>query len=201
MAELLATETEEPVRRLRAQLAATAGPRIGRRFLQETAHSVGPYAWRLLPEADRIRLRRHFRVASSIASPMVPVNASAMMRLFDSGQLTVAPGIRKIEAANGLFHVHCDDGERTVGVVINAINPQPQAIPRAAEKLVESLLADGSATLHPSGGLVPADPRLHVVGDLAGGGPFITSSIPGIAAQAARAVQAVLAAQDAARVT
>lgn len=200
VAELLATKTEEPVRRLRAQLAATAGSRIGRRFLQETAHSVGPYAWRLLPEADRIRLRRHFRVASSIASPMVPVNASAMMRLFDSGQLTVAPGIRKIEAANGLFHVRCDDGERTAGVVINAINPPPQAIPRAAEQLVESLLADGSAALHPSGGLVPADPRLHVVGDLAGGGPFITSSIPGIAAQAARAAQAVLAAQDAARV-
>jgi uncharacterized NAD(P)/FAD-binding protein YdhS len=201
VAELLATETEEPVRRLRAQLAAVDDSRIGRRVLQETAHTIGPYTWRLLPEPDRMRLRRHFRMATSVASPMVPVNASTMMRLLDSGQLAVAAGVRKIEAANGLFRVLGDDGERTPDVVVNAVNPPPRAIPRAAGQLVTSLLADGSAELYPSGGLVPTDPRLHVVGDFAGGGPFITSSIPGIAAQAARAAQAMVAAQDAARVT
>ncbi|WP_151479905.1 FAD/NAD(P)-binding protein [Streptomyces albicerus] len=200
-AELLATETDEPVRRLRAQLAAVDDSRIGRRVLQVAAHTVGPYAWRLLPEPDRVRLRRHFRTATSVASPMVPVNASILMRLLDCGQLAVAAGVRKIEAANGLFQVRSDDGERTADVVVNAVNPPPRAIPRAAGHLVTSLLADGSAGLHPSGGLVPADPRLHVVGDFAGGGPFITSSIPGIAAQAARAAQAIAAAQDAAPVT
>ncbi|MGW7065191.1 FAD/NAD(P)-binding protein [Streptomyces sp. NPDC054904] len=195
-AELAATESEEPVRRLQAQLAAVDDVRIGRRVLQETAHSVGPYAWRLLPEPDRMRLRRHFRMATSVASPMVPVNAATMMRLLDSGQLTTAVGVRKIEAANGMFRVHCDDGERTFDSVANAVNPPPRAIPRTAGPLVTALVADGSAELHPTGGLVPADPRLQVVGDLAGGGPFITSSIAGIAAQAARAAQTILAARD-----
>ncbi|MCX5125942.1 FAD/NAD(P)-binding protein [Streptomyces sp. NBC_00347] len=189
-AELLAAESEEPVRRLRTQLAAVDDSGIGRRVLQETAHSVGPYAWRLLPETDRVRLRRHFRLATSVASPMVPVNAATMLRLLDSGQLTVAAGVRGIEAVDGVFRVHDDDGgERTFDVAVNAVNPPPRAIPRAAGPLVTALVADGAAELHPAGGLVPADPRLHVVGDLAGGGPFITSSIAGVAAQANLAAQ------------
>jgi len=192
-ADLFAAGTEEPVQRLRSQLAAIADPKIGRRVLQTAAHSVGPLAWRLLPESDRDRLREHLRAATSVASPMVPVNASIMLRLFDSGQLTVASGISGIEPVDGRFRVRCDNGEHLADVVVNAVNPQPRAIPRGAARLVESSLAEGLAANHPAGGLVPADPRLHVVGDLAGGGSFITSSIPGIAAQAAQAVQALIA--------
>ncbi|MGI5291145.1 FAD/NAD(P)-binding protein [Nonomuraea polychroma] len=192
-AELLAAGSEEPVRRLRRQLAAVDDPRIGRRVLQETAHTVGPYAWRLLPEFDRERLRKHFRLATSMASPMVPVNATALLRLFESGQLAMVAGVRKIEAVEGGFRVRGDGGDLNADVVVNAVNPPPQAVPRVAEPLVTSLLADGLAALHPSGGLVPADPRLHVVGDLAGGGPFITSGIPGVAAAGARTVHGLLA--------
>ncbi|WP_447034703.1 FAD/NAD(P)-binding protein [Streptomyces sp. DSM 118878] len=196
VADLLATTTEDPVRRLRAQLDAVDDSRIGRRVLQETAHSLGPYAWRLLPEPDRERLRRYFRMATSVASPMVPVNAATMLRMLDSGQLDVAVGVRKIEAAEGGFRVRRDYGERIFDAVINAVNPPPRAIPRGAGQLVTALLADGSAEPHPAGGLVPVDPRLHVVGDLAGGGPFITSSIAGIAAQAARAARTIVASGD-----
>ncbi|WP_043626700.1 FAD/NAD(P)-binding protein [Nonomuraea candida] len=193
-AELLAAGSEEPVRRLRRQLDAVGDPRIGRRVLQETAHTVGPHAWRLLPEPDRDRLRGHFRLATSVASPMVPVNAAALLRLFESGQLAMAAGVRKIEAVAGGFLVRGDGGDLAADVVVNAVNPPPQAVPRAAEPLVTSLLAGGMATLHPSGGLVPAGPRLHVVGDLAGGGPFITSGIPGVAAAGARAARELWAA-------
>ncbi|AKZ53627.1 putative pyridine nucleotide-disulfide oxidoreductase [Streptomyces ambofaciens ATCC 23877] len=195
-ADLLATTTEDPVRRLRAQLDAVDDSRIGRRVLQEAAHSIGPYAWRLLPEPDRVRLQRHFRMATSVASPMVPVNAATMMRLLDSGQLALAGGVHKIKMVQGVFRVHRDNGEHIFDAVINAVNPPPRAIPRGARQLVTALLADGSAELHPAGGLVPADPRLHVVGDLAGGGPFITSSIAGIAAQAAWAVHTIVAAGE-----
>ncbi|MFB4273710.1 FAD/NAD(P)-binding protein [Nonomuraea sp. MTCD27] len=66
-AGVLAAPSEDPVRRLRRELAAVGDPEIGRRVLQSAAHSVGPYAWRLLPEADRVRLRRHFRLATSLA--------------------------------------------------------------------------------------------------------------------------------------
>ncbi|GAA3466227.1 FAD/NAD(P)-binding protein [Nonomuraea roseola] len=194
-ADLLAATTEEPGRRLRRQLAAVDDPAIGRRVLQETAHALGPYAWRLLPEPDRGRLRRHFRLATSLASPMVPVNARVLRELLERGQLTVAAGIREIEAAHGRFRLRCDDGTQSADVVVNAVNPSPQAVPQAAAPLVASLLAEKLAGPHPAGGLVPADPRLHVVGDLAGGGPFITSGILGVAAQAARAAQATLTAQ------
>ncbi|MER5423331.1 FAD/NAD(P)-binding protein [Streptosporangium roseum] len=194
-AELLTARSEEPVRWLRAQLAAVDDPRIGRRVLQQSAYTVGPYAWRLMSGSDRERLRRHLRLATSVAAPMVPVNAAALLGLFDSGQLTVAPGVRKIEAVEGGFRVRGDGGDLNADVVVNALNPPPQTVPRAAEQLVTSLLADGLAALHPSGGLAPADPRLHVVGDFAAGGTFITSGILGVAARAARTAGGLLTAQ------
>ncbi|GAA1681085.1 FAD/NAD(P)-binding domain-containing protein [Glycomyces endophyticus] len=198
-AELLAAETDDPVRRLRAQLDAVDDHRIGRRFLQLTAHTVGPYAWRLLPAADRARLRRRLRTATGVASPMVPVNASILMRLFDSGQLDAVAGVRAIEAVNGRFHISGDQGRRTTAVLVNAVNPAPQSIPRGAAQLVDALAADGTAALHPDGGLASTDPRLHVIGDLAAGGSFITSSIPAVAFQSARAAAAVTAASDSGR--
>ncbi|MFH9574412.1 FAD/NAD(P)-binding protein [Streptomyces sp. NPDC017454] len=190
-AELLDTEAKDPVQRLRRQIAAIDDPRIGRRVLQQTAHSVGPYAWRLLPESDRAWLRRHLRTATSVASPIIPVNASVLMRLLDSGQLSVADGVHAIEPVNGRFRVRHDDGERTAEIVVNAVNPPPQAVPAAARPLIRSLVSTGLATLHPAGGLTPADPRVHVIGDLTGGGSFITSSIPGVAAQASGTAQAL----------
>jgi uncharacterized NAD(P)/FAD-binding protein YdhS len=190
-ADLLAAETEDQVERLRTQLKSVADPAIGRRFFQEAIHMLGPLAWRRLPEPDRDRVRRLRRLATGVASPMVPVNASILLRLFDSGQLALASGLRGVKPVDGRFHVYSDSGELFADVVVNAVNPLPQAVPRGAERLVESLLSVGLARPHPSGGLNPADPRMHVVGDLAGGGPFITSSIPGIAAQAARAVGAM----------
>ncbi|MDF4252167.1 FAD/NAD(P)-binding protein [Streptomyces sp. WMMB303] len=190
-AELRAAKTDNPLQRLRRQIAAIDDPRIGRRVLQQTVHSVGPYAWRLLPESDRAWLRRRLRTAAGVASPMIPRNASILMRLLDSGQLTVAPAIRAIEPVNGRYRVRHGHGELTAEIVVNAVNPPPHAIPAPARDLVQSVLGTGLATLHPSGGLIPADPRVHVVGDLTGGGSFITSSIPGVAAQASRVAEAL----------
>lgn len=191
VAELLAARTEQPMRRLRRQLAAVDDRVLGRRILQEVSHTVGPFAWRLLPEADREWLRRHFRLATSLASPMVPVNAAEVARLLDSGQLVVVAGVRGVEAVGGRFEVRGDVGSSSAVVVadavVNAVNPPPGAVPRGAESLVGSLVAGGLATTHTDGGLLAVDPRLDVVGDFAGGGSFITSGIAGIAAQGARA--------------
>ncbi|WP_344535221.1 FAD/NAD(P)-binding protein [Streptomyces albiaxialis] len=189
-AGLLATGHEDPVRRLRAQLAAVDDPRIGRRVVQAAAHTVGPVAWRLLPGADRARLRRHARTAVSVASPMVPGNAAVLLRLLDSGQLTVVPGVRGIEPVSGRFRIRHGGGTRAAGSVVNAVNPPPQTVPAAARELVRALAVAGLATVHPSGGLLPADPRVQVVGDLTGGGPFLTASVPGVTVQAAAAARA-----------
>ncbi|MGC4937019.1 FAD/NAD(P)-binding protein [Kribbella sp. DT2] len=191
VAQLRSTRTDDPVHRLRQQLAAVDDPRIGRRVLQETAHTVGPYAWRLLREPDRAWLRRHLRTATSVASPMVPANAIVLMRLLDSGQLTVSSGVEAIEPVNGRFRVRDAGGQRTAHVVVNAVNSPAQALSGTAQQLVRSLADAGLAALHPTGGVVPADPRVHVVGDLAGGGSFITSSIAGVAAQASRTALAL----------
>ncbi|WP_131741996.1 FAD/NAD(P)-binding protein [Actinomadura roseirufa] len=180
-AETLATATDDPVERLRRQLAAVDDPRIGRRVLQQAAHALGPAAWRSMPEPDRDRLREHFRVATSLASPMVPVNAQTLLRLFDSGRLTTVTGVEKIEASDGTFHIHAATDHRTT-TVINAVNPPPRSVPREAAQLVASLVENDLATHHPSGGLLPADPRLHVLGDLSAEGPFITSGIAGLTA-------------------
>ncbi|WP_406865162.1 FAD/NAD(P)-binding protein [Streptomyces sp. HUAS MG47] len=190
--ELLATDTDDPVARLRRQLAVVADPRIGRRVLQETVHTVGPYAWRLLSESDRARLGRHLRTAVSVASPMIPRNATVLMRLLDTGRLTLVPGVRAIEPSKGRFRIWHDGGDRSAEFVVNGVNPPPHAVPGAARDLLSSLTATGLSAHHPSGGLTPLDPRVHVVGDLSAGGPAITASIPGLAAQAAATAQALL---------
>ncbi|TDE15099.1 FAD/NAD(P)-binding protein [Jiangella asiatica] len=194
IADLRAAGTDEPVARLRRQIEAIADPRIARRVLQVASHTVAPYAWRLLPERERARLRAVSRTAISVASPMVPVNAVRLLELFDSGQLEPRAGARDIVRRDGRFTVVADDGARPADVVVNAVNPPPGAVPRSAARLVDALVGLGVAARQPSGGIVAADSRLHVVGDLAGGGPFITSSIPGIAGQGAATARAVLAA-------
>ncbi|MFI0480449.1 FAD/NAD(P)-binding protein [Actinomadura sp. 9N215] len=200
---IAATARRRPAESLREQLGLVDDSHLGRRILQEAAHIAGPLAWRLLPAPDQERLRaRHFRTITSLASPMVPRNAAVLLDLFDAGTLESPAGIEKIEAGDGGFRIIHGGGVRTADVVINAVNPPPHAIPRAAERLVSSLLGQGAAQ-HPDGGLVTdpgsgrivvggrPDPRLHVVGDLAGGGPFLVSGIPGVAAQAHRAARSV----------
>jgi len=186
-----ATSTDDPIERLRHQIAAVDDSRIGRRVVQETAHTVGPHAWRLLPEPDRARLRRHLRTATSIVSPMVPVNASTLLRLMDSGQLTITPGLEAITPVNGQFRIQHTTGHRTTPTVVNAINPPAQAVSHTAQPLIHSLTTAALATPHPAGGVIPCDPRLHIVGDLSAGASFITSSIAAVAAQSSHTATAL----------
>ncbi|WP_344954593.1 FAD/NAD(P)-binding protein [Actinomadura miaoliensis] len=199
LADLRAAPREDPVGRLRRQIAAIDAPEIGRRVLQETSHTVGPYAWRLLADDDKDRLRALFRVATSVASPMVPVNAARLLELFDSGRLDVVRGVERIERVHGGFRIDArgPDTRRTswiAGRVVNAVNPPPHAIGQDAAALVAALVAEGLVAPCPSGGVLAADARVRIVGDLAGDGPFVTSGIPGVAAQGAAAARAVLAA-------
>ncbi|MFE7798119.1 FAD/NAD(P)-binding protein [Nocardia sp. NPDC057440] len=196
--EIRDTGTEEPVARLRRQLAEVDSPHQGRRLLTMAIRTIGPILWPMLAERDRAMLRtEHFRTVSSLSSPMVPYNARIMLRILDSGQLRLRSGLTKIEARPGGGFTVFDDAEWTADAVFNAVNPPAYTTPQESEPLVSALLAAGAAELAPSGGLrvEPGTRRLltagrpsstwHVLGNLAADSMFIATNPPGLAAEAA----------------
>ncbi|MFD0899037.1 FAD/NAD(P)-binding protein [Actinomadura sediminis] len=195
--------TGDPAATLREQFALMDSPLPGRRIVRMATHTAGPVAWRRLAEPDRRRLRAHARAITVQASPMVPRNAAVLLDLLDAGTLEILSGAGEITAAAGRFRVGHAAGVRAADAVINAVNPSAHAVPGTAAPLVSSLLAQGAAR-HPDGGLTVdpgtgrlvvggrPDPRVLVAGDLAGDGPFLTTSIPGVAALAARAAGALV---------
>ncbi|NNH74987.1 FAD-dependent oxidoreductase [Nocardia uniformis] len=198
-AEILTTETEPPIDRLRRQLADVDTPHHGLRLLAMAIRAIGPLAWPLLNESDRTGLRgRHFRTINSLSSPMVPHNAKIMLRLLDSGQLRLRPGVTKIEARPGGGFTVVDETAWDVDAVVNAVNPPAYTTPSETEPLVSALLQAGAAEFHPAGGLSadPAtrqllvggkpDPTWHVVGNLAADSMFIATNPPGLAGEVAR---------------
>ncbi|QFG22730.1 FAD/NAD(P)-binding protein [Actinomadura sp. WMMB 499] len=199
---IAASMTGDPARVLREQFALMDAPLPGRRIVRTATHTAGPVVWRRLPAADRRALRGHSRMIANQAFPMVPRNAAVLLDLLDAGTLEILRGPAEIAASAGRFRIAHAAGVRTAGTVLNAVNPPAHAVPPAAAPLVSSLVAQGAAR-HPDGGLgvdpgtgrlVVAgrpDPRVLVAGDLAGDGPFLTSSIPGLAALAARAARSV----------
>ncbi|UFS96718.1 FAD/NAD(P)-binding protein [Nocardia huaxiensis] len=197
--EILGANAEDPVERLRRQLAAVDAPHRGLRLLAMVIRVAGPVAWPLLRERDQAMLRtRHFRVVNGLSSPMVPHNAKILVRLLDSGQLRLRSGLRKIEARAGGGFTVSDEAEWTADVVLNAVNPPAYTTPQDTAPLVSALLEAGAAELHPAGGLRvdPATRRLlvggradatwHVLGNLAADSMFIATNPPGLAQAAAR---------------
>ncbi|WP_194818795.1 FAD/NAD(P)-binding protein [Nocardia sp. XZ_19_385] len=197
--EILATESEPPVDRLRRQLAEVDSPHYGSRLLVMAIRVIGPMAWPLLPESDRALLRgKHFRTINSLSSPMVPHNAKIVLRLLDSGQLRLRSGVSKIEARPGAGFTILDDTDWVADVVVNAVNPPAYTTPTDTEPLVSALLAAGAAELHPAGGLAVdratraalvhgrPDPTWHVLGNLAADSMFIATNPAGLAAEAKR---------------
>ncbi|MFI6290845.1 FAD/NAD(P)-binding protein [Nonomuraea sp. NPDC050790] len=196
-ADLLATPSEDPVLRLRRQIAAIDAPEMGRRIVQQAAHTLGPLVWNVLRDRDRLTDTDR-RTAVSVASPMVPVNALQLDRLLERGQLTLVRGLRAVEHADPGFAITTAGGAYSGGVtradiVINAVNPPPRAVPEAAASLVASLLAEGLATTGPEGGLTATtEGTVHVLGGLAASETFVTSSIPAVAAQAAATARTLM---------
>lgn len=201
-AEILETDTEQPLSWLRRQLAAIDSPHQGRRLLAMAIRTIGPILWPVLTDEDRTLLRTaHFRSISSLSSPMVPHNARIMLRLLDSGQLRLRSRVTKIEARPGGGFTVFDDAEWTADTVFNAVNPPAYTTPLETEPLVSALLACGAAELAPTGGLRAEpgtrrllvadrpDPTWHILGNLATDSMFIATNPPGLAAEAASLAQ------------
>ncbi|NEW39332.1 hypothetical protein GV793_10455 [Nocardia cyriacigeorgica] len=197
-AELLDAGREDPLVRLRRQVAQIDSPHLGRRLLVMAIRTVGPIAWPRLADADRTMLRTtYFRTIAGLSSPMVPLNARILLRLLDSGQVRLRSGVTKVAArSGGGFTVH-DSEEWAAEHVFNAVNPSAGTTAQDAESLVGGLLADGAAELGADGGLrtdyrtgalVVAgrpSPVWSVLGNLAAESMFIATNPPGLAAEAA----------------
>lgn len=196
--EILETETEEPATRLRRQLDAVDSPHQGRRLLTMAIRTMGPILWPVLAEHDRRLLReRYFRTISSLSSPMVPHNARIILRLLDSGQLRLRPGVTKATARPGGGFTVFDGTDRPADMVFNAVNPPAYTTPQETEPLLGALIATGAAELAPTGGLRiesatrrllvgdHPDPTWHALGNLAADSMFIATNPPGLAAEAA----------------
>ncbi|MFD8103466.1 FAD/NAD(P)-binding protein [Nocardia fluminea] len=191
-AEIRATSSENPVLRLRRQLADVDSPLLGRRLLTMAIRTMGPILWPALTETDRVMLRTdHYRTISSLSSPMVPHNAKILLRLLDSGQVRLRTGPTAI-AADGTGFTLTDESVWTADIVINAVNPPAYVTPQDTESLMSRLLHSGTAEFAHNGGLLAA-PRTralragtwHVLGNLAADSMFIATNPPGLAAEAA----------------
>ncbi|WP_253777059.1 FAD/NAD(P)-binding protein [Goodfellowiella coeruleoviolacea] len=203
------TETGHSADWLRRQLAAVDSPHLGRRLLTLAIRVAGPTAWRLLPERDRTLLRESwFRAFSGLSSPMVPGNARTLLRLLDSGQLRLVPGVTKIEPGQPGFHITDTRSRWRADHVVNAVNPAPFATPQQASALVSALLVDGRAELDQAGGLcaepltgrltsagVP-DPTWHVLGNLAATSLPIATNPFGLAVASEGVARSLVAPRD-----
>ncbi|HCT79367.1 MAG TPA: hypothetical protein DGT23_22970 [Micromonosporaceae bacterium] len=204
-AEIAAVEQEEPIARLRRQLADVTSPRMGLRILQQAVPEAGPDVWPLLPDAEQDRLlKRYYRTVMSLCCPMAPGSAAALLDLVGSGQLEVVRGLRDISTRRGgTFTIYTAQGLRKADYVINAVNCRLRGYSAKAAPLIKSLVSAGLAEPHARGGLhveratsrlavrSRPDRRLHALGDPAAGSLFFTFGIQSLVDRSGDIVDAI----------
>jgi uncharacterized NAD(P)/FAD-binding protein YdhS len=192
--ELAALTDEPPLVRLRRNLGEVDSPGLALRILQRAVPDTGPDVWPYLAEPDRVAiLARYYRALMSLCCPMPPASAAALLALAETGQLEIVSGVRAVRpGAAGGFVVTGSGPDRTVNVVVNAVNSADHRIPPGAAALVDSLVAAGLGQRHPRGGLcvdratsrltvagVP-DARVSALGDLTAGSLLFTFGVPSL---------------------
>ncbi|SCF01415.1 Uncharacterized NAD(P)/FAD-binding protein YdhS [Micromonospora mirobrigensis] len=205
-AEIRAVRAENPVARLRRQLAEVDSPALGLRILQRAVPEAGPDLWPLLSAAERSTvLGTHQPTLMSLCCPMPPVTAATLLDLLESGQVTVIGGLREVTSVPGDgFRLVARGGTYRADHVINAINARARPMAESAEPLFRSLVRAGLAELHPNGGLC-VDPRssrliaegrlqqrLFALGDPAAGSLFFTFGVQSLVDRATDIVTALI---------
>lgn len=204
VAELAALSEEKPLDRLRRNLAEVDSPSLALRILQRAVPDTGPDLWPYLAESDQVStLLRHYRALMSLCCPMPPASAAALLALADTGQLDIVSGLRAVRPRwHGGFTVTAGT-DRTVDVLVNAVNAAGHKIPPGASSLIDSLITAGLAERHPRGGLCVdrptsrltvagvADPRVSALGDLASGSLLFTFGVPSLVDRAYDIAQAL----------
>lgn len=204
-AEIAAIEREEPIARLRRQLADVASPRTGLRILQKAVPEAGPDVWPLLPDAEQDQLmKRQHRTLLSLCCPMAPGSAATLLDLAGSGQLEIVRDLSDIRAnSGGGFAIDTTRGRHHADYVINAVNARTRGYSATAAPLIGSLVSADLAEPHPRGGLHVeratsrltvrgrAERRVHALGDPAAGSLFFTFGIESLVDRSVDIVDAI----------
>ncbi len=153
--------------------------------------------WHLLPRAERDRFQSQWRSLWMARRATFPMrNALKLQALFQNGQLQVCGGYldSRHDSASGLFHTRLRDAAGAVCThasryLINATSFSVDT-PRTQDPLVSALLREGHAQPDPQGGLAldyatgclknaagGIEPDISVLGSLAGGTYFWTTSM------------------------
>lgn len=170
--------------------------------------------WHLLPDAERARFQSQWRALWMARRANFPMrNARKLQALFRAGQLEVLSGYvdSRHDAAGGFvtrLRTPAGECELRSRYLINATSFSVDAA-GAADPLVSALLRDGHGQAHPHGGLAldyatgslldaggVVQPAITVLGSLAGGTYFWTTSMDvnaRLARDQARRIAAALA--------
>jgi uncharacterized NAD(P)/FAD-binding protein YdhS len=153
--------------------------------------------WHLLPQAERSRFQSQWRSLWMARRATFPMrNALKLQALFQTGQLQVCGGYldSRHDSVSGLFHTRLRDATGAVSThasryLINATSFSVDT-PRTQDPLVSALLREGHAQPDPHGGLAldyatgclknaagGIEPDISVLGSLAGGTYFWTTSM------------------------
>ncbi|WP_367138581.1 FAD/NAD(P)-binding protein [Saccharothrix sp. HUAS TT1] len=204
-AEIDAIAHEDPVDRLRRNLAEVDSPSIAIRVLQQAVPDAGPDVWPLLDESARQwLLARHDRSLMSLCCPMPPASAATLLSLLDAGRVELVRGVTAVRPGeHGGFTVVAGGVESSADVVVNAVNARLNHRAGSSQPLVESLVEAKLAERHPRGGvhvlrstseLVAdgvADARLHALGDPARGTLFFTFGVQSLVDRAVDIVESI----------
>ncbi|MDQ3576140.1 MAG: FAD/NAD(P)-binding protein [Actinomycetota bacterium] len=202
--EIASVRDEEPVARLRRQLAEVDSPSVGMRILQQAVPDAGPDVWPLLSEDDKVLLlAEHYRTLMSLCCPMPPSSAATLLSLIDSGRLELVHGVRHVEAVDGGFHISTAHGDYEAKTLVNAVNARLRTISEKAAPMIQSLVMAGLAEPHPRGGVhveratsrltvgAHPDARLYALGDPAAGSLFFTFGVQSLVDRAVDIVDAI----------
>ncbi|RJQ72210.1 hypothetical protein D5S17_26480 [Pseudonocardiaceae bacterium YIM PH 21723] len=124
--------------------------------------------WPLLPARERDRfMRRWHHVFNSLVNPMPPRTAHRLLSAMDAGQLTVHSGVNSVVRDSDGFLATTMSGQVRGDLVVNAIREETGITNIASTALLDGLIGDGAARVHPYGG-IDVDPGTNAILDRAG---------------------------------
>lgn len=187
------------IQQLRSDLDRARNGDLGWTLARNGIIGSGKDLWYLLREQDKAIVKSYHQTLMRQCCPMPLSTGERLLEMFNTGQLDL---IRKVTSIRGNQHKGSGfeiiaERNASADIVIGACTPAAHEPTPIARPLVNSLIAQGLATLHPLGGLCverktarllneqgASDHRLYVLGGLTSGAYLFTSGIVAIVAHA-----------------